>query len=37
MLKRANDGFQSVVRIEGTPMRVYLITARIFDGSTDAE
>jgi putative DNA primase/helicase len=35
MLKRAKDGFQSVVKIEGTAKRVYVITARIFDGSTD--
>ncbi len=35
MLKRAKDGFQSVVKIEGTAKRVYLITARIFDGGTD--
>jgi hypothetical protein len=35
MLKRAADGFQSVVKIEGTAKRVYVITARIFDGSTD--
>jgi putative DNA primase/helicase len=37
MLKRARDGFQSVANIEGTSKRVYVITARIFDGSTDAE
>lgn len=35
MLKRANDGFQSVVKIEGTSKRVYIIAARIFEGSTD--
>jgi hypothetical protein len=35
MLKRAADGFQSVVKIEGTAKRVYVITTRIFDGSTD--
>ncbi len=35
MLKRAKDGFQSEVKIEGTSKRVYVITARIFDGSTD--
>jgi uncharacterized protein (DUF927 family) len=35
MLKRAADGFQSVVKINGTSKRVYIITARIFDGSTD--
>jgi uncharacterized protein (DUF927 family) len=36
MLKRAKDGFQSVVKIEGTAKRVYIITARIFDGSIPA-
>jgi uncharacterized protein (DUF927 family) len=35
MLKRAADGFQSVVKINGTSKRVYIITPRIFDGSTD--
>jgi putative DNA primase/helicase len=35
MLKRAKDGHQSVVKIEGTAERVYVITLRIFDGSTD--
>jgi len=35
MLKRAKDGFQSVVKIEGTAKRVYIITVRIFHGSTD--
>lgn len=35
MLKRAKDGFQSVVKIEGTSKRVYIITVRIFHGSTD--
>jgi uncharacterized protein (DUF927 family) len=35
MLKRAKDGFRSVVKIEGTAKRVYIITARIFDGNTD--
>jgi putative DNA primase/helicase len=35
MLKRAKDGHQSVVKIEGTAKRVYVITARIFDGSAD--
>ena len=35
MLKRAKDGFQSVVKIEGTAKRVYVITVRIFHGSTD--
>lgn len=35
MLKRAKDGFQSVVKSEGAPKRVYFITARIFEGSTD--
>jgi hypothetical protein len=35
MLKRAKDGFQSVVKIEGTSKRVYVITARVFDGGTD--
>ena len=35
MLKRANDGFQCVVKVEGAPRRVYVITARIFHGSTD--
>jgi uncharacterized protein (DUF927 family) len=35
MLKRAPDRFQSVVKIKGTAKRVYAITARIFEGSTD--
>jgi putative DNA primase/helicase len=35
MLKRAPDGFQPVVKIEGTPRRVYVIMARIFEGSTN--
>jgi hypothetical protein len=35
MLKRGKDGFQSIVKIEGTAKRVYVVTARIFDGSTD--
>jgi uncharacterized protein (DUF927 family) len=35
MLKRGKDGFQSVVKIEGTAKRVYVVAARIFDGSTD--
>jgi putative DNA primase/helicase len=35
MLKRAKDGFQSVVKIEGTPKRVYIISVRIFHGSSD--
>ncbi len=35
MLKRAADGFQSVVKIDGAPRRVYIITARIFHGRTD--
>ena len=29
MLKRANDGFQCVERIEGIPQRVYVVTASI--------
>ena len=29
MLKRANDGFQSVEKIEGIPLRVYVVTASI--------
>ena len=35
MRKRAPDGYQSVVKIEGTARRVYVLTARIFEGSTD--
>jgi len=35
MLKRATDGFQSVVKIDGAPRRVYIITAAIFHGSAD--
>jgi len=31
MLKRARDGFQSVVKIKGTAKRVYVVTARIFE------
>ncbi len=35
MLLRARDSFQSVVKIEGTSKRVYIITAKIFDGGDD--
>ena len=35
ILKRAKDGFQTVVKIDGTPKRVHVITTPIFDGSTD--
>jgi uncharacterized protein (DUF927 family) len=32
MVERAPDGFQSVQKIAGKPVRVYVITPRIFDG-----
>jgi hypothetical protein len=32
MLERASDGFQQVHKIDGTPKRVYVINATIFDG-----
>jgi putative DNA primase/helicase len=35
MLLRAGDGFQPVVKIEGTTKRVYIVTASIFDGGGD--
>jgi len=35
MLKRAKDGFQSVVKIHGASRRVYIVTARIFAGSQE--
>jgi uncharacterized protein (DUF927 family) len=35
MLKRATDGFQCVVKIDGTARRVHVITTQIFDGGTD--
>ena len=31
MLRRANDGYQCVVKIKGTAKRVYVVTARIFE------
>ena len=34
MLRRAADGFQCVKKIEGRSIRVYVITAAIFDGGT---
>jgi hypothetical protein len=31
MIERATDGFQPVRKIAGRPMRVYVVTPRIFD------
>ena len=35
MLVRANDGFQSVRRIDGGPKRVYILTAKIFESGDE--
>ncbi len=36
MLRPANDGFQSVVKIAGKPTRVYLLKAEIIEGGSNA-
>jgi putative DNA primase/helicase len=33
MLRPASDGFQSVRKIDGANKRVYVLTAKIFDGA----
>jgi putative DNA primase/helicase len=35
LLVRASDGFQSVRRIDGEPHRVYVLTAKIFEGGDE--
>jgi putative DNA primase/helicase len=35
MLQRAGDGFQQVRKIDGANKRVYVATAKIFDGGGD--
>ena len=35
MLQRAGDGFQPVRKIDGANKRVYIVTAKIFDGGGD--
>jgi putative DNA primase/helicase len=35
MLQRAGDGFQPVRKIDGANKRVYVVTAKIFDGGGD--
>jgi uncharacterized protein (DUF927 family) len=35
MLQRAGDGFQPVRKIDGASKRVYVVTAKIFDGGAD--
>jgi putative DNA primase/helicase len=37
MLRRANDGFQPVVKIACKPVRVYVLKAEIIDGGGDAD
>jgi uncharacterized protein (DUF927 family) len=36
ILRRASDGYQSVVRIGGRPVRVYVLQANIIEGGGDA-
>ncbi|HXW71697.1 MAG TPA: hypothetical protein VEK34_09680 [Methylocella sp.] len=36
LIERASDGFQQVQKICGTPKRVYVVTAKIFDGGSYA-